>query len=48
MSPKLGFFCNVENLYSEPLFQTYFVTEDRLFQVRPTAAKITAGIQGRF
>jgi iron complex outermembrane receptor protein len=48
MSPKLGFFCNVENLFSEPLFQTYFVTEDRLFQVRPTAAKITAGVQGRF
>jgi TonB-dependent receptor len=48
VSPRLSYFCNVENLFTEPLFRTYFVTEDRPFQVRPTRPKITAGIQGRF
>lgn len=48
LSQKVGVFCNIENLTSEPLFRTYFVTKDRPFQVWPTVAKITAGIQGRF
>ncbi len=48
VSPRLSYFFNVENLLAEPLFRTYFVTEDRVFQVRPTKPKITAGIQGRF
>lgn len=48
VAPRLSYFFNMENVFSEPLFRTYFVTEDRVFQVRPTKPKISAGIQGRF
>jgi iron complex outermembrane recepter protein len=48
VSQRLSYFFNVENLFAEPLFRTYFVTDDRRFQTRPTKPKITAGIQGRF
>ena len=48
VTPRLSYFFNMENLFAEDLFRTYFVSEDRPFQVRPTKPKITAGIQGRF
>ena len=48
VTPRLSYFFNAENLFAEPLFRTYFVTEDRVFQVRPTKPKIAAGIQGLF
>ncbi len=48
VSPRLSYFFNMENLFAEPLFRTYFVSEDRPFQHRPTKPKITTGIQGRF
>jgi TonB-dependent receptor len=48
VTPRLSYFFNMENLFAEPLFRTYFVSEDRPFQQRPTKPKITAGIQGRF
>ena len=46
--PCLSYFCKMENIFAELLVRTYFVTEDRTIEVRPTNPKITAVIQARF
>ncbi len=48
ISPRLGLFCDIENLTSEPLYDSYYVYRDRINTLRLTVPKITAGLQGRF
>ena len=48
VSPKLSFFCDVENLNKSPITETYVGTKDRPNQTRIVVAKIVAGVQGRF
>lgn len=48
VSPKLSFFCDIENLNKSPITETYVGTKDRPNQTRIVVAKIVAGIQGRF
>ncbi|WP_414662976.1 TonB-dependent receptor [Horticoccus sp. 23ND18S-11] len=47
-SPRLGFFCDIENLNKSPITETYFVTKDRPAETRIVVAKVVAGVTGRF
>lgn len=48
LSRRLSLFCDVENLFAEPLNENYLAYEDRAGQTRHTSPKIVAGVQGRF
>jgi len=48
LSRTTSVFCDVENLFSEPLNNNYLYSESRSGQTRLTTPKIVAGIQGRF
>lgn len=48
LTRRLSLFCDVENIFAEPLNQNYFVFESRPNQTRLTVPKVVAGVQGRF
>lgn len=47
-SPKLGVFCDIENLNKSPITERYTGTKDRPTETRIVVAKVVAGITGRF
>lgn len=47
-SPRLSFFCDVDNLNASPVAEFYYYKKERQNYIRPGTAKIVAGIQGRF
>ncbi|HRE79588.1 MAG TPA: hypothetical protein PLN52_01005, partial [Opitutaceae bacterium] len=48
VSPKLSFFCDIQNLNKSPITERYFGREDRPGETRIVVAKIVAGITGNF
>jgi TonB-dependent receptor len=48
LNRRLSVFCDLENLFAEPINQNYFVTPARPNQTRLTVPKIVAGVQGRY
>ncbi len=47
-SPKISFYCDVDNLNVSPVAEFYYYKKERQNYIRPGTAKIVAGIQGRF
>lgn len=47
-SPRLSFYCDIDNLNVSPVAEFYYYKKDRQNYIRPGTAKIVAGIQGRF
>jgi hypothetical protein len=47
-SPRLGIFCDVENLNKSPITETWVGSKDRPNQTRIVVAKVVAGVTGRF
>jgi TonB-dependent receptor len=47
-SPRLSFYCDVDNLNVSPVAEFYYYKKERQNYIRPGTAKIVAGIQGRF
>ncbi|MBL9199036.1 MAG: TonB-dependent receptor [Opitutaceae bacterium] len=48
LTRAVSLFCDVENVFAEPINQNYFVFEDRPNQTRLTVQKVVFGVQGRF
>ncbi len=47
-SPRLGIFCDIENLNKSPITETWVGSKDRPNQTRIVVAKVVAGVTGRF
>ncbi|MSU51625.1 MAG: TonB-dependent receptor [Opitutus sp.] len=48
LTRRMSLFCDVENVFAEPINKNYFVFEDRPNQTRLTVPKIVFGVQGKF